>query len=68
MSEKFWMVLKKDYSDFNNSHMPFQKHSELDEAITEAKRLCVKENKSFIVLEAIKRIQVVNPETEVIEL
>ena len=48
--------------------MPVQKHWTLDEAITKARRLCVKENKSFIVLEAIRRIQVVNPETEVVEL
>ena len=67
MLEKFWMVVRESENRFDN-RLPNVKHPNLDEAITEASRLCVKENKTFYVLEAVKAVKIVNPETEVVEL
>ena len=64
MQNKFWMVLVSAMYP----KMPSVYHATLDEALTEATRLCVKEGKTFYVLEAVKAVKIVNPETEVVEL
>lgn len=58
---KFWIVMKHAHETFV-SH----RHESLESAKTEAERLCKKENKRFIVLEAVEVVSPVSREVEII--
>lgn len=60
---KFWMVCRK--SPFAQSvpreNAPTQMHKTPEEALTEAKRLCLKEGALFVVLEAMALVEPAQP-------
>lgn len=57
---KFWIVMKHAHETFVS-----YRHESLESAKTEAERLCKKENKRFIVLEAVGVVSPVSREVEI---
>ena len=57
---KFWIVMKHAHETYVG-----HRHTSLESAEVEAERLCKKENKVFIVLEAIEMVGPVFPVVEI---
>jgi hypothetical protein len=62
MTTRFWMVLGGYGSE------PTRRHATLPETQEEARRLCQKHGKEFIILEAIAIVRTTMPPVEVVEL